>query len=94
MSDIYDIIIIGGGPAGLTAGIYATRGLMKTLTIERISPGGQIASTDKVENFPGFPDGINGFEWSNQTLKQAKKFGLEVTTEDVKEIEVRIRKMS
>ncbi|MCX7766206.1 MAG: FAD-dependent oxidoreductase, partial [Candidatus Sumerlaeia bacterium] len=55
----YDIIIIGGGPAGLTAGIYAARARRKTLVIEKTTPGGQVITTELLENFPGFPDGIS-----------------------------------
>jgi thioredoxin reductase (NADPH) len=72
----YDLIIAGGGPAGLTAGLYATRAMLKTLLIERMIFGGQTASTFLVENYPGFPDGISGPELSQAMEKQAKNFGL------------------
>ena len=55
----YDVIIIGGGPAGLTAGLYNARGGMKALLIEMGMPGGQAANTDIIENYPGFPDGVS-----------------------------------
>jgi len=80
---IYDIIIIGGGPAGLTAGIYATRALMKTLLLEKIAPGGLVITTEKVENYPGFADGVNGYDLMEQMIKQAEKFGLETISEAV-----------
>lgn len=83
---MYDIIIIGGGPAGLTAGLYACRGMMKTLLIEKIAPGGLIALTERVENYPGFPDGIGGYELTERILKQAKKFGLEILDGEVSQI--------
>ncbi|HLD35803.1 MAG TPA: thioredoxin-disulfide reductase [Planctomycetota bacterium] len=80
---IYDIIIIGGGPAGLTAGIYTTRALMKTLLLEKIAPGGLVITTEKVENYPGFADGVNGYDLMDQMIKQAEKFGLETASEAV-----------
>ena len=79
---IYDIVIIGGGPAGLTAGIYATRALMKTLLLEKIAPGGLVITTEKVENYPGFAEGVNGYELMEQMIKQAGKFGLETISEE------------
>ena len=57
--ETYDVVIIGGGPAGLTAGIYAGRAQLKTVIVEKGLPGGQIAQTDEVENYPGFPEGIS-----------------------------------
>jgi thioredoxin reductase (NADPH) len=83
---MYDIIIIGGGPAGLTAGLYACRGAMKALLVEKIVPGGLIAMTERVENYPAFPDGISGYDLSDKMLTQAKKFGLEIANGEVKEI--------
>jgi thioredoxin reductase (NADPH) len=74
----YELIIIGGGPAGLTAGIYAARSRLKTLLIEKGVPGGQIATSERVENFPGFPQGISGQELVSRMEEQAKKFGLEI----------------
>ncbi|MGB8657903.1 MAG: thioredoxin-disulfide reductase [Candidatus Zixiibacteriota bacterium] len=74
----YDLIIIGGGPAGLTAGMYATRGKLDTLLLERLHPGGLVASTEWVENYPGFPEGIVGTELINKIEGQATKFGLQI----------------
>src|SRR3989339_2127297 len=85
---IYDIIIIGGGPAGLTAGIYTTRALMKTLLLEKIAPGGLVVTTEKVENYPGFAEGVNGYELMDQMIKQADKFGLNTVSEEV----IKVRK--
>ncbi|MCW7753234.1 thioredoxin-disulfide reductase [Desulfobotulus sp. H1] len=79
----YDLIIIGGGPAGLTAGIYACRARMKTLLIEKMMPGGQIMITDWVENYPGFPEGIAGAELAERFSRQAEAFGLETAYEEV-----------
>ena len=70
---MYDIIIIGGGAAGLTAGIYSSRAKLKTLLIDKKSTGGLEAVTDLIENYPGFPEGINGFELSEKMKKQALK---------------------
>ncbi|MCK4575724.1 thioredoxin-disulfide reductase [candidate division WOR-3 bacterium] len=70
----YDVIVFGAGPAGLTAGIYSGRALLRTLIIEEKMIGGEAASTEKVENYPGFPDGIGGFELTERIKKQAEKF--------------------
>ncbi|GAW93732.1 thioredoxin-disulfide reductase [Calderihabitans maritimus] len=79
----YDLIIIGGGPAGLTAGLYGARGGLKTLLLEKAMPGGQAALTDVIENFPGFPEGISGPELMFKFQAQAQKFGLEIKTAEV-----------
>lgn len=73
-----DIAIIGGGPAGLTAGLYAARGGASVTLYEELFPGGQIAKTPLVENYPGFPDGVIGYEVGSLLQKQAEKFGLKV----------------
>jgi len=78
----YDLIIIGGGPGGLTAGIYAMRATLKTLLIEKGAFGGQMTMTDMVENYPGF-DSINGFDLSQKFFDHAKKFDLETKQEEV-----------
>ncbi len=80
---VYDIIIIGGGPAGLTAGLYASRGGLKTLLLEKVAPGGLVTTTEKVENYPGFPEGVNGYDLAALMEKQARKFGLEIATAEV-----------
>jgi len=82
----YDVIIIGGGPAGLTAGIYASRARIKTFLIESVSIPCQAITTDQIENYPGFPDGVNGFELIDKFRKQAEKFGTEFIAAEVKEI--------
>ncbi|NTW07338.1 MAG: FAD-dependent oxidoreductase, partial [Syntrophaceae bacterium] len=74
----YDIIIIGGGPAGFTAGLYAARAGLKTLLLEGAATVSQITITDMIENYPGIPDGINGFDLMQLFKNQALKFGLEV----------------
>jgi thioredoxin reductase (NADPH) len=83
----YDIIVVGGGPAGLTAGLYAARGGMKALLIEKMGFGGQAVITDFIENYPGFPDGASGYELAAKMQEQAIKFGLETCIEEVKTIE-------
>jgi len=77
-SALFDVVIVGAGPAGLTAGIYASRGRLKTAILERNMAGGQIALTDLVENYPGFPEGISGFDLSQKMKEQAEQFGAEV----------------
>ena len=79
----YDIIIIGGGPAGLTAGLYASRSMMKTLLLEKVAPGGLAATTEAVENYPGFPEAINGYELVSRMEAQARKFGLEIISKGI-----------
>ncbi len=74
-ADVYDVVIVGAGPAGLTAGIYTSRGRLKAACLERNMSGGQIALTDLVENYPGFPEGISGFDLAQKMKEQAEKFG-------------------
>ena len=74
---MYDLIIIGGGPAGLTAGMYAMRAALKTVLIEQGAPGGQVAVTEQVDNYPGFIE-IGGFELCEKFLEHAKWYGLEI----------------
>ena len=83
----YDIVIVGAGPAGLTAGIYAGRARLKTLLLEKLIHGGQVMTTDLVENYPGFPEGISGFELSDRMRKQAERFGLEFRSGEVLALE-------
>ena len=82
---IYDVIIIGAGPAGMTAAVYASRGNLSTLMIERGIPGGQMANTEEVENYPGF-ETILGPDLSTKMFEHAKKFGAEYAYGDVSEI--------
>jgi thioredoxin reductase (NADPH) len=82
----YEVIIIGGGPAGLTAGLYTSRSRLRTLLIETGLFGGQITTTELIENYPGFPQGINGAELSQMMEEQAKRFGLETVNQEVLEV--------
>ncbi len=82
----YEVVIIGGGPAGLTAGIYTSRAGLKSLLIEQGGTGGQIASARLIENYPGFPEGISGPELAGLMHSQAEKYGLQVITAEVTHI--------
>ncbi|MBU8848289.1 MAG: thioredoxin-disulfide reductase [Desulfobacterales bacterium] len=79
----YDLVIIGAGPAGLTAGIYAARARMNVLLLEKVVPGGQILVTDWIENYPGFPEGISGFDLAEKMKTQAEELGLKIETAEV-----------
>lgn len=85
----YDVIINGGGPAGLTAGIYSSRYGLKCLLIERGATGGQMTNAARIENYPGFPDGISGFELGSLMHQQASKYGLEILTAEVTEMDTK-----
>jgi len=84
----YDVVIIGGGPAGLTAGLYTSRARLTTLLIEGALFGGQMTTTELVENYPGFPQGITGGELSSLMEEQAKRFGMETLNEEVIEVKL------
>lgn len=83
MHAMYDVIIAGGGPAGLTAGIYAARSNLKTLLIRSAYKTSLITTTDIIENYPGFPEGIGGFEIVERFTAQALRFGLEIIDDDI-----------
>ncbi|HOV79751.1 MAG TPA: thioredoxin-disulfide reductase [Bacillota bacterium] len=82
----YDVAIIGGGPAGLAAGLYAARALLKTVLFERGVAGGLAAATERIENYPGFEEGIGGWELAGRMESQAKRFGLEIVASSVSKI--------
>lgn len=86
--NIQDIVIIGSGPAGFTAAIYAARANMNPIMYTGMQPGGQLTTTTDVENFPGYPDGIMGPEMMDQFQKQAERFGTEVHYEMITEVEL------
>lgn len=82
---IYDVIIVGAGPAGLCAALYAGRGMLKTVTIERGAPGGELLNTDLIEDYIGF-ESIKGWELAQKMAEHAKKFGAEIVTDTVEHI--------
>lgn len=88
MREVYDVLIIGGGPAGLTAALYSGRAKLKTVVIERLGPGGQMATTEHVENYPGFPAGMNGVDLSLRMLEQAERFNARVVYDEVEKVEL------
>jgi len=85
----YELIIVGGGPAGLSAGLYAARSKLRTLLIEKSGLGGQILNAELVENYPGFPQGISGAELGSLLAQQASRYGLETAIAEVGGIEIR-----
>ena len=82
----FDVIVIGGGPAGLTAGIYSTRAGLKTLLLEKSILGGQVSKTSSIENYPGFPEGVEGVTLIERMVEQAKKFNVEIAIEEADNI--------
>lgn len=83
---MYDVIVLGGGPAGYTAALYAGRANLKVLVVEKLTPGGQMGTTDRVDNYPGFPEGINGFDLAMEMKRGAEHFGAETKLADVTEL--------
>lgn len=90
-NDSWDVVIIGSGPAGLTSAIYSTRAALSTLVIGGYKWGGQLMLTTEVDNYPGFPEGIQGPELMDRMKKQAARFGAEIILEDVEEIDFKNR---
>ncbi len=84
----YDLVIIGGGPAGLTAGLYASRARLNVILIEKVVPGGQVITTDWIENYPGFPEGLSGTDLVQKMTEQAKRFGLTIENNEVISLDV------
>jgi thioredoxin reductase (NADPH) len=83
MTDVYDIIIIGGGAAGFTAGLYAARDRCRTLVLERFSAGGQVLNCEHIENYPGFPEGVAGYSLGPLLQQQATNLGAEMRLAEV-----------
>jgi thioredoxin reductase (NADPH) len=89
---IFEVIIIGGGPAGLTAGLYTSRAGLKSLLVEKGVFGGQITNAEHVENFPGFPQGISGIELGDRMREQAEKYSLKIESDEATGIEIQANK--
>lgn len=85
---VYDMIIVGGGPGGYTAALYAARAGLHTLVVEKLSPGGQMALTQQVDNYPGFAEGIDGFLLGENMQKQAERFGAKTVYTQVNSLEL------
>ena len=86
---IYDMLIIGGGPGGYTAALYAARAGLDTLVIEKLSAGGQMALTHQIDNYPGFVDGIGGWELADQMKRQAERFGARTQNAEVRSVDLK-----
>lgn len=84
----YDLVVIGAGPAGLTAGIYAARAKLDVLLLEKAAPGGQILVTDWIENYPGFPEGLNGADLIMKMTEQLNGFGVSIETNEVRSLDL------
>jgi len=81
--EIRQLVIVGGGPGGLTAGLYAARARLDAVLVEKGAAGGQILVTDRIDNYPGFPDGVSGFDLADKMAAQAGRFGLETMSAEV-----------
>ena len=87
MAKDYDVVILGAGAAGLSAGLYSTRAMMSTLMIESIGPGGQLLITDDIENYPGFREGVKGMELADEMYNQAERFGAEMEFAEIEAVD-------
>ena len=88
MKRVYDMIVLGGGPGGYTAALYAARAGRSVLVLERLSPGGQMALTSEIDNYPGFPEGVDGFELGMKFQEQAHRFGAETEYAEVRSMDL------
>ncbi len=86
--DGFDVAVIGAGPAGLTAGLYAARAGLRSAVFEQLSPGGQLAQTERIENYPGFSEGAGGFELAWSMKEQAERFGVQIINEEVSSLDL------
>jgi len=89
MEKIYDMIVIGGGPGGYTAALYAARAGLNVVVLEKLSAGGQMAQTHIIDNYPGFPEGIDGFELAERMQQQAERFGAETEYAEVYSVDLK-----
>ena len=89
MKRIYDMVILGGGPGGYTAALYAARAGLDVVVLERLSAGGQMALTSQIDNYPGFPEGVDGFELGMKFQEQAERFGAVTEYAEVKSLDLR-----
>lgn len=87
-SSVYDVLVLGGGPAGYTAALYCTRGGRKTAIIERMSPGGQMCQTAQIDNYPGFPQGIDGYSLGTAMQSGAERFGAETVYAEILSVDL------
>ena len=85
---VYDMVVIGGGPGGYTAALYAARAGLDVLVIERLAAGGQMALTPEIDNYPGFPEGVDGFLLAEDMKKQAERFGAKTKYAEVRRVEL------
>ena len=88
MKRVYDMIVLGGGPGGYTAALYAARAGRSVVVLERLSPGGQMALTSEIDNYPGFPEGVDGFELGMKFQEQAHRFGAETEYAEVRSMDL------
>ena len=88
MPHVYDVLVIGGGPGGYTAALYAARANLSVMVLEKLTPGGQMGTTDVIDNYPGFPEGVGGFELALQMQKGAQRFGAQTQLSEVISVEL------
>ena len=88
MSQIYDMIVVGAGPGGCTAALYAARAGLSVLVVEKLSSGGQMALTEQIDNYPGFPDGVDGFSLGELMQQQAERFGAKFELTEVERLDL------
>lgn len=89
MEHLYEVVILGGGPAGYSAALYCTRAGLDTLVLEKLSAGGQMAQTTQIDNYPGFESGIDGFELGEKMQTGAERFGAKTELADVLAVDLK-----